>query len=165
MLRISKKLDYALVVLVYLARSRGRKLLSARDISSLFQLPLPITAAILKVLARAGIIESIRGARGGYTLTHTPESVTLAMIVEAVEGPLNLADCVGGAPVRRKRKCLLSARCPMTHPIRRLHEAVFSILAGVTLAQLAHDAAPLPDLSAAESASPRPARSRSAKRR
>jgi Rrf2 family protein len=135
-LRISKKLDYSLIVLVHLASVPRGKLLSARDIADSYGLPLPITAGLLKTLARDEIIRSIRGARGGYVLSIPADKLTLSRIIEAIEGPLELADCIRVTNSRRGRECELVNRCPVMNPIHRLHQTVYGILSAMTLSQL-----------------------------
>lgn len=137
MLRISKKLDYALIVLVHLAGARRGQLLSARDIAQTYGLPLPITAGILKTLARHEIVKSIRGVHGGYSLAVIPREFTLNRIVEAIEGPLALADCVRVKNSRRGAKdCGYEDCCPVRQPVRKLHETLERVLGGITLAEL-----------------------------
>jgi Rrf2 family protein len=140
-LRISKKLDYSLIVLVHLAAAPKGTLLSARDIAHSYGLPLPITAGLLKTLARHDIIRSIRGARGGYVLAVPADKLPLSRVIEAIEGPLELADCIKVTNSRRSRECELVDRCPVMNPIRKLHETVYGILADMSLAHLAdgHD--------------------------
>lgn len=137
MLRISKKLDYALIVLVHLAGEPKGRLLSARDIAEAYGLPLPITAGILKTLAKHAIVQSIRGVRGGYALAVDPIEFTLSRIVEAIEGPLAIADCIRVKNGRRNKDCDYIGRCPVRVPVRRLHETLEKVLGQITLAELA----------------------------
>lgn len=137
MLRISKKLDYALIVLVHLAGVRRGQLLSARDIAQAYGLPLPITAGILKSLAKHEVVKSIRGVRGGYALAVHPKEYTLSRIVEAIEGPLAIADCIHVKNSKRVKECDYVGCCPVRVPVRRLHETLERVLGAITLAELA----------------------------
>lgn len=162
-LRISKKLDYSLIVLVHLASAPRGSLLSARDIAHSYGLPLPITAGLLKTLARHEIIRSIRGARGGYVLAIPANKLMLSTIIEAIEGPLELADCIRVTNSRRSRECDLVDRCPVMNPIRRLHQMVYGILSEMTLTQLID--APFNAISRETAASRQTASSRTARGR
>jgi Rrf2 family protein len=136
MLRISRKLDYAFIILAHLSSMGENAKLSARDIAASHELPLPITASILKALARKGLIVSERGARGGYRLATPPKRITLERIVAAIEGPLKLADCVHDDGPRRAKRCLMVGRCPVKDPVRALHNAFRRVLGEMTLADL-----------------------------
>ncbi len=144
MLRISKKLDYALIVLVHLASVKRGQLLSARDIAESYGLPLPITAGILKTLAKNEIVKSIRGVRGGYALSIVPREFTLSQIVEAIEGPLEIADCIHVKNSRRHKDCDYVGCCPVRIPVKKLHETLERVLGGITLAELSSWQAPSP---------------------
>ena len=140
MFRLSRKLDYGFIILARLASVDARRPLSARDVAVAHELPLPITAAILKILARKGIVTSVRGARGGYRLSGAPERITLERIVAAIEGPLKLADCVRASGPRRSKRCLMAGRCPVMDPVRALHEAFQGVLRTMTLVDLGRKA-------------------------
>ncbi len=92
MLKISKLTDYGLLASVYLARRQGETV-SAREVSEFCHLPLPVVSKVLKMLQEGGIVHSYRGAGGGYCLEADPESITLASLLEVLEGPWALVEC------------------------------------------------------------------------
>ena len=92
MLKISKLTDYGLLASVYLARKQGETV-SAREVSEFCHLPLPVVSKVLKMLQEGGIIQSYRGAGGGYALEDDPESSSLASLIEVLEGPWELVEC------------------------------------------------------------------------
>jgi len=103
-LLLTRKTDYALVALVHLAR-RAEALVSARELAQRSHLPLPVLMNILNALAHCGLVRSVRGSRGGYRLARRPEDVTLADVIEAIEGPIGLTMC-GSATARRFRAAM-----------------------------------------------------------
>ncbi|HAU38285.1 MAG TPA: hypothetical protein DCX07_11305, partial [Phycisphaerales bacterium] len=114
MLSLTKKTGYGLIAMTYLARVEGDAPASAREIAERFGVPASLLGNVLKELSGAGLVESVRGARGGYRLARPPESINLADLVEVLEGPIRLAECVaeqGGLP--DDAVCSLMDRCPI----------------------------------------------------
>ncbi len=93
MLSLTKKTEYALAALIYLQDNRQR-VCSAREIAELCKIPLPLLMNILKSLNQSQIVDSARGARGGYQLSCNPAEVSLNQIILALEGPVKLVQCV-----------------------------------------------------------------------
>jgi Rrf2 family protein len=85
MLCLSKKSEYALIALGYLAERSG-EIVSAREIAERFELPLPLLMNILKSLNRSGWLDSARGVRGGYRIGRALESVSLHELIQAIDG-------------------------------------------------------------------------------
>ncbi len=93
MLTLTRKTDYALIALTHLSHCKGT-CVSAREIATLYGLPLPLLMNVLKLLSQQGLAKSIRGPRGGYELAEDAESITLYDIIQAVEGPIQLVQCI-----------------------------------------------------------------------
>jgi FeS assembly SUF system regulator len=93
MLRMSKLTDYGLVLLTHMAQRSGDEVRTAHELAEASKVPLPTVSKILKELSRAGIVVSHRGRRGGYTLARPPEQISVASVVEALEGPVALTEC------------------------------------------------------------------------
>ena len=91
MIRMSKLTDYAIVILAHLARAE--RTLTAQELSSRSLVPLPTVSKLCKELSRAGLLQSHRGRHGGYALTRPPEQISVAEVVEALEGPISLTEC------------------------------------------------------------------------
>jgi Rrf2 family protein len=129
MLKLSKKVDYGLVLLSDL--HNGVAPASAREIAERYHLPAPMAANILKALASGGIVTSTRGALGGYVLARPASAISLADVVEALEGPLSLLDCTdhGGG-------CEHQPGCPTTNPIQRVHRRFQLFMAGYMLDEI-----------------------------
>jgi len=149
MLALTRRVDYALVALAGLAEhaDRGGDPVSARELAAAYDLPLQMLVKILKDLQRHGLIDSVRGARGGYVLRHRPAWVTLTSVIEAMEGPVSLTPCCDdaaeptdatshGEPAGCESGCRLTARCPIMARVRQLNERVQSFFDQVTLRDL-----------------------------
>lgn len=135
MIALTRKTDYALIALAHLAQETDA-LISARGISDQYKIPLPVLMNILKRLSRAGIITSVRGARGGYRLTADPAKISLKELIVALEGPIRLVLCAdGGDPC----DCDQAPWCPVQGPARRIHDRLQKFLAGVSLAEIIDD--------------------------
>ena len=141
MLGLSRKTDYALVALAGLtAQGDGAGgALSARRIAERYELPVALLMSVLKRLHRAGIVESTRGSRGGYRLVPDPRQLTVSQVVEAIEGPVQLAACCQEDEADSPDGCLacrLEYHCPISGAIRRLNERIMTFLNQVTLEDL-----------------------------
>ena len=139
MIKVSRKLDYAILAVAHFCLSRGQ-VVSARSIAERYRIPLPILANILKLLARHGVIDSVRGVGGGYVLAAKPEELTLGELARVVEGPFRLADCVPDG-LSEDGRCTREGCCPARDPIRRVHEAIQQLLDRVTFRELTEGAA------------------------
>ncbi len=137
MLRISKLTDYGIVLLVHFARETKGATLNAREMALATELPLPVVSKMLKSLSSAALLASQRGSRGGYQLERNPAEISVAEIIEALEGPIALMDCVAGPG-----HCDQEGHCSLRTPWQRINRAVQTTLREVTLADLAMDAGP-----------------------
>src|SRR5512146_230670 len=93
MLRMSKLTDYGLVLLTHMAQEIGGPLATAGDLAERSGVPIPTVSKILKELSKAGIVVSHRGRRGGYTLSRPADQISVAAVIEALEGPVALTEC------------------------------------------------------------------------
>ena len=144
MLALTKKTGYALVALGHLSRLDSGRLASAREIANRFDVSTSLLMNVLKQLASAGYIESVRGARGGYRMAVDPEEVSLADLVGVLEGPVRLAECVTEvAGDDGECTCQVMASCPVTDPVHRLQRKLKDFLAGVTLGEIVKPAGAL----------------------
>jgi len=137
MLSVTRKTDYALVAMTYLASREGVRV-SAREIAEQLSLPVPALMNILSQLVHTGLIQSTRGPNGGYTLAMSPEKISLAALIEAVEGPVRLTLCCPPAAAEDVdgRECELQRSCRIREPILKVHEALRGFLGLITLDQL-----------------------------
>ncbi|MCA1979279.1 MAG: SUF system Fe-S cluster assembly regulator [Thiobacillus sp.] len=131
MLRIAKLTDYATVLMVRLAREPARSL-SAMQLASELGLPLPTVAKLLKRLLEAQLLTSVRGVGGGYALAHAPHAISVAEVVQAIEGPVALTECALGTGT-----CSLEAGCATRANWQLISHAVRVALEAVSLADMA----------------------------
>ena len=132
MFRLSRMTDYAVVVLSQMARS-DHVVFAAPDLADATGLPLPSVSKVLRLLALGRLIESRRGAAGGYVLARAPKDINVAQIIGALEGPVSLTACVDGA----EGSCKVESLCPLRGHWDVLNRAVRGALEQVSLAELA----------------------------
>ena len=134
---MTKQADYAIVLLTQLAGAPKRQL-NASEIAAQTELPQPIVSKILKLLARRGLLVSHRGAKGGYRLARTAEEISVAEIIEAVEGPIAITECVDEIP----GECAQEPICPVRSNWQRINGAVRHALEEITLQEMTHPVSP-----------------------
>jgi FeS assembly SUF system regulator len=131
-MRLSHLADYAVVLMTAAARRPAAARLSATELSAETGLPLPTTQKLMGQLAHCGLLTSMRGAGGGFALAKPAEAITLADIVEAVEGPIAMSACSDG-----KFDCALDAHCRVKPHMGLVGHAVRGALGAVSLTELA----------------------------
>jgi len=134
MLRVGKLTDYGTVVMTLLAQQPER-LQSAAEIAAELGLALPTVSKILKALVQHGLLVSLRGAKGGYSLAVAPEEISVAQIIAAIEGPIALTECSDTAKL-----CEQESLCSVRGNWQRINKAVLAALQQVSLADLARPA-------------------------
>jgi len=136
MIRLSKLTDYAVVLLTAMGRPEtdgGAGMHTATSLADRTAVPAPTVQKILKLLARDGIVVSTRGAAGGYSLSRPADAISVASIIQAVDGPIALTDCVDG----QEGSCGVERLCPMRGNWDRVNKAVRAALEQVSLADMA----------------------------
>jgi FeS assembly SUF system regulator len=129
MIRIGKMTDYGIVLLSYFASNPETKAFTARDLAAEARLPLPTVSKILKMLCRGEVLISHRGVNGGYRLGQPADQVTVAKIIEVLEGPIALTECSNhGEDI-----CGLETHCPVMSNWRKISLTVRYALEKLTL--------------------------------
>ena len=141
MLRLNRMTDYAILVLGALARRHGETLASGR-LAELTDLAQPTVAKVLKMLLAAELVETQRGVRGGYRLMKISAQIYLVDIVEAIEGPIAVADCIGDS----REPCLAGNCGCMPKHWKHINLAIRKALMDVTLEELVEPAQLFPML-------------------
>lgn len=134
MLRISKLTDYAVVLATWLAGREREERHNVRDLAAVTGIHQPTVGKILKHLARQGIVESQRGARGGYRLASPPDDIPVASVIEALEGPIAVTEC---ASEETAGACEYEGRCEVQANWQQINAVVNRALASVSLADMA----------------------------
>jgi Rrf2 family iron-sulfur cluster assembly transcriptional regulator len=129
MLRFSKKADYALLALQFLATDGDA---SARAIAERYDIPVELLAKVLQHLARLGFVAAHKGAHGGYHLGRPTSAISVAEVVQAIDGPFAVTACAPG-----DERCAQFAACTVRDPLWRLKSRILSVLQTTTLAEIA----------------------------
>lgn len=130
MLRLSKMADYGTVVLTGMVREPERNK-SASEIAAAIHVPVPTVSKILKMLARAGLVTSVRGARGGYLLSRAPQAISLVDIIDAMDGPIGMTECSVTPGL-----CAQENGCAVRANWQRVNRIVLDALREITLDQM-----------------------------
>ena len=136
MLRLSKKTDYALIAMKHLALKRGSS--SAREIAESYDIPVELMAKVLQRLTRRGLLVSQQGTRGGYQLARAAAAMSVADVIQAIDGPVAVTACSAHAD-----KCGQFAKCNVRDPLWRIREIILSALSTCTVSELASEVLPL----------------------
>jgi len=130
MLKLSKLTDYATVILSFMAKDQ-MSMHAAIEISQVTGITLPTVSKILKLLVKAHVLTSVRGAKGGYLLARAPERITVATIIAALEGPIALTECNAS-----HKNCDQATGCDIQGNWGLINQKVFNALDSVTLADM-----------------------------
>lgn len=136
MLQLTKRTEYGLIALVHLVDREG-EFVSASEICARYPVPRRLVAEVLKDLTREAIVESQRGAQGGYALARPADEITLGEVITALEGRPTLASCEALAPARGG-ECEVEPTCPIRSPIHRLRQSFWELMERTSLRALAH---------------------------
>jgi Rrf2 family protein len=142
MLRLTKKADYGLMALKYLAEQAActgaNAAQSAKDIADAYHIPPPLLAKILQTLARAGLLVSHAGTNGGYALARPATDISAFEVIRAIDGPLFITSCI-----TIHGTCDLDSHCTIKEPLRKVNDSIKDLLSGIRIADLIE--APDPD--------------------
>ena len=137
MLRLSKKADYALIAMKHLTLHSDRGAASAREIAEQYDIPIELMAKVLQRLVRGGLLASHHGTRGGYQLARGATQISVADVIQAIEGPVNVTACS-----TEDGQCEQYAKCNVRDPLWRVRERILAALGECTIAELAADVPP-----------------------
>ena len=132
MLRFTKRADYGLMAIYFIAAQGDEVAVSAKRIAEEFHIPPERLAKILQRLAKKKLIASHNGSKGGYVLTRDPLEITVGQVVRALEGPLSVVSCMN-----EPDDCPQFARCNLRRPVQKIQASISHVLDSMTLAELA----------------------------
>ena len=130
MLRMGKLTDYGIVLMTYLA-ANSRVQHSAHALADAVHMPLPTVRKVLKSLSNGGLLYSERGVQGGYSLSRDADTISVAEIITALEGPIALTECVS-----TESHCDQETHCNVQTNWSRINQAVFHALDEVKLSNM-----------------------------
>ncbi len=129
MIKINRKVEYALMVLKLMKEKAPGDLTTAREVCDKFETPFDTTAKVMQQMNNAGILHSQKGVKGGYSLARELNEVTYMDLVQLIEGKSFMMDCHDGP-------CELYHTCNITQPIKRLNDYLINIFSSLTLNEL-----------------------------
>jgi Rrf2 family protein len=132
-LRLTKKADYGLMALKYLAEQSGQRpvAFSAKDIAEAYHIPPQLLAKILQTLAKAGLLTSHAGTNGGYALARPATEISAFEVIRAIDGPLFSTSCI-----TIHGPCDLAGHCTIKEPLRKVNDSIKDLLTGIKIADL-----------------------------
>ena len=138
MIRVSKLADYGILLMTWFAW-RGLRAedeperRSASDLAKDTGLPAPTVSKLLRLLSRADLLDAQRGAHGGYALTRDPKAISVADVIQAIEGPIALMDCLDHSTP----ECGVESLCPTRTNWDRINQAILTALSAISLEEMA----------------------------
>ena len=132
MVRLSKKAEYGLIAIRHIASHRG-EVVTAKEISEAYHIPFELLAKVLQRLAKAGLVVSHQGVHGGYALARHPDEVSVAAIINAVEGsqPV-IAQCLSQGP----ESCDVFSVCTIKSPLTKVQANIDRAFYNMTLSEI-----------------------------
>jgi Rrf2 family protein len=138
MLRFTKRADYGLMAIHYIACQTDEGAVSAKRIAEEFRIPPELLAKILQRLAKRKLIVSHNGPKGGYLLARPQSEITVGQVVRALEGPVRVVSCM------THDECPQYTRCNLRGPVQKIQSSISQVLDTMTLDELAAEPAPMP---------------------
>ena len=139
MLRLTKKADYGLMALQYLAEHPETPSVSAKDIADTYKIPPQLLAKVLQRLTKVGLLGSHAGMNGGYALSKAARSISAFEVIHAIDGPLFITSCTKGS-----KGCDLEANCTVKEPLARVNDSIAGVLKSISIYDLVdHETAAL----------------------
>lgn len=142
MLSLSKKADYALLALSYLARSEAGRAVNTKEIAEQYAIPGELLAKILQRLARAQLVVSTPGPTGGYRLARAADSISIGSVVAAIDGAPAITHCMKNAA----QTCGQHDRCTVRLPLERINTRILQMLELISIAEISRDETPQTDI-------------------
>ena len=134
MLRFSKKADYALIALKDLSASSAQSPSTARAIAGRYDIPVELMAKVLQRLSKMGVIASHKGIRGGYYLDRDATEISVADVIQAIDGPVLVTACSD-----EDESCDQYSKCNVRDPLWRLKNRILEVLSSFTVDELIAD--------------------------
>jgi Rrf2 family protein len=128
MLKLTKKIEYALIALQHMQGKNHNDITSAKEVAENFGLPISLLAKVLQQLAKHDIIVPIQGPNGGYRLNKPLDKIKLNDFIEIIEGPVGLVDCLHDPDCGHMRTCNIRL------PIERVNNTIKDLFSNMTLA-------------------------------
>ncbi len=132
MLKLTKKADYGLIALKYLAEHPEIAAVSAKDIADSYGIPAQLLAKILQQLTKSGLLKSHAGMNGGYALARDAREISAYEVIHSIDGPFFITSCTKGS-----KSCELTPNCTIKEPLARVNETIAGVLRSISIQDLA----------------------------
>jgi len=130
-MRINKLTDYSIVIMTNMVMKNEKAMYTAKELAEVTSIPLPTVTRILKMLSNGELLESQRGAQGGYSLTKNAKDISVAEVIEAMEGPISLTECASD-----DCGCSYESDCAVGKPWQKINKAIRGVLRNINLAEM-----------------------------
>jgi Rrf2 family nitric oxide-sensitive transcriptional repressor len=134
MLKLSKKVEYALIALLHISEKDPSELISARELSEIYHIPPELLGKVLQSLTKAGLISSIQGVKGGYYLAQSLEKISIDQVINVVEGPIKIVKCV--EKNHSSCKCRQMDFCTIRNPMDILQQKINNFFKNISLQKI-----------------------------
>jgi len=130
-MRINKLTDYSIVIMTNMVIKDEKGMYNAKELAEATGIPLPTVTRILKMLSNGKLLESQRGPQGGYSLTRSAKEISVAEVIEAMEGPISLTECASD-----DCGCSYEPSCAVGKPWQKINKAIKEVLQNINLAEM-----------------------------
>lgn len=134
MLKLSKRIDYGLIAMSYIALTHDTAAVNTKRIADEYHIPVELLAKVLQRLAKQGLIVSQNGPKGGYALSRPATEITVSQIIEAIEGPVMLTTC--SVSNQGEGVCDQWGSCNVRSPLHKIQDGIRKLLQSMTLAEM-----------------------------
>ena len=129
MLKLSKKTDYALMAIQYMASREAIRVVNTKEIAEEYHIPVELLAKVLQKLGKKGLIISQNGPKGGYLLAKSPTDISVLSVIQAIEGHVGITECYHN----EDSHCLQMPRCNIRTPLRNIQNSIYALLDSMSI--------------------------------
>lgn len=130
MLKITRKVEYALIALRHMQNKDSQAITSTKEIAVMYDIPLELLAKTLQLMARNGIVDAVHGPNGGYKIKVNLENINMIEFFEKIEGPLGLMDCYFDSD------CTLISACNIRSPIQKINDNMRNMFENMSVGEI-----------------------------
>ena len=127
MLKITKSLEYSLIAIQHIKQKSEKKLSSAKEIATFYNIPYENMAKTMQKLCKLNYVGAIKGAHGGYYLKNSTDKIKLIDFMESIEGPIGIMDC------SKDSNCNISNLCNIKAPLIKINENIRTVFENLKL--------------------------------
>jgi Rrf2 family cysteine metabolism transcriptional repressor len=129
MLKLSKKTDYALMAVQYMASKNSDRAVNTKEIAEEYRIPVELLAKVLQKLGKKGLVVSQNGPKGGYLLAKSPSDISVLSIIQAIEGHVGITECYHN----ENSQCVQMAGCNIRTPLRNIQNSIYALLDSMSI--------------------------------